>query len=144
MTYALATEFGERYERTEIEELMADSVRQLAGQANVEAFLPVLAYRFTRERLMSLSRKDAAVTGGLDIVFVSLSGGGRAQIAAALTTWLSDGGVSVHAAGTGAQQPLEEAITTVIEEAGIDPAESFARPASPEVIQAADLIVTMG
>ena len=58
-------------------------------------------YRFTRERLdaMSRMRGDRSLRG-LDVVFVSLSGGGRGQIAGALTTLLSEGSVSVHAAGT--------------------------------------------
>src|SRR5262245_56464331 len=81
------------FDRGQIEELMADSVQQLAGRAQVEDFLPVLAYRFTRERLSSLLRSHAS---GWDVVFVSLSGGGRGQMAAALTTLLSNGSVSVH------------------------------------------------
>ena len=94
---------------------------------------------------MALSRRArSAAEGSLDVVFVSLTGGGRSQIAAALTTWLSDGAVSVHAAGTGAQQPLDDGVATAIQELGIDIAESFARPASPEVLEAADVIVTMG
>jgi protein-tyrosine-phosphatase len=145
MIDALETEFGETFPRDRIEQLMSDSVERLAGQANVEEFLPVLAYRFTRERLRSLSRSTVPRVGGsLDIVFVSLSGGGRSQLASALTTWLTNGAVSAHAAGTGAQQPLAGPVADVLQELGLDTSESFARPASPEVLEAADVVVTMG
>ena len=93
----LYAEFGERFDHAYIDELMADSVDQLAGQAEFADFLPVLAYRFTRERLSS---KDRVAGTGHDVVFVSLSGGGRGQLAAALTALLSKGAVTVHAAGT--------------------------------------------
>jgi arsenate reductase len=137
----LCAEFSGRFDRGRIEELMADSVDQLAGQAQVEDFLPVLAYRFTRERLSSMGR---SVGTGLDVVFISLSGGGRGQIAAALTTLLSGGRVSVHAAGTatlGVVDPITEA---VIGELGIDTSEAFARPVDGEILANADVIVTMG
>jgi arsenate reductase len=121
MVDRLVAEFGDQFERERIGELMADSVRQLAGPAHVAEFLPVLAYRFTRERLRSIGRAPGA---SLDIVFVSLSGGGRGQMAAALTTLLSDG--------------------AVIRELGVDTSEFFVRPVSSDVLDAADVIVTMG
>jgi hypothetical protein len=59
----LCAEFGDRFERGRIEDMMADSVSQLAGQAQVEDFLPVLAYRFTRERLNSIGRSSGTGPG---------------------------------------------------------------------------------
>ena len=44
---------------------MADSLSHLAGPAQVPDFLPVLAYRFTRERLMSAGRTPGT---GWDVV----------------------------------------------------------------------------
>jgi protein-tyrosine-phosphatase len=141
MVEALVTEFGDRFERARIEELMADSVQQLAGSAQVADFLPVLAHRFTRERLTSLARSRGT---GWDVVFVSLSGGGRGQIAAALTTLLSGGRVSVHAAGTATEGVVDPVVETVIAELGVDTSEAFARPVSRDVLAGADVIVTMG
>ena len=63
--------------------------------------MPLLAYRLTKERLRASGNStDAAARDGHDVVFVSLSGGGRGQIPAALTTLLSEGTVTVHSAGT--------------------------------------------
>jgi arsenate reductase (thioredoxin) len=101
----------------------------------------VLAHRFTRERLLSLTRTR---DGTVDIVFVSLSGGGRGQIAAALTRLLGGDNVSVHAAGTSAPAVIDPSVATVIGELGVDISEAFARPVTTEVIASADVVVTMG
>lgn len=141
MVDSLVGEFGDRFERAKIEELMSDSVSQLAGRAAVNDFLPVLAYRFTRERLGSLARSRGT---GWDVVFVSLSGGGRGQIAAALTRHLSGNLVTVHSAGTSTQGDIDPAVEAVIAELGIDTSESFARPVSSDILGSADMVVTMG
>jgi arsenate reductase len=69
---------------------------------------------------------------------------GRGQIAAALTTLLSEGRVSVHSAGTAVQGQIDPDVRAVIAELGVDPDEQFARPVTEEVLRAADVIVTMG
>ena len=141
MVERLVSEFGDRFERARIEELMADSLRQLAGPAEVPDFLPILAYRFTRERLGSIGR----VTGvSWDVVFVSLSGGGRGQMAAALAALLSEGRVTAHAAGTSRHGVLDPTVEAVIRELGVDTSEFYVRPVSSDVLAGSDVIVTLG
>jgi arsenate reductase (thioredoxin) len=138
----LVAEFGDRFERDRIAELMTDSVSQLASSAQVPDFLPVLAYRFTRERLGSIGRAPGT---SWDVVFVSLSGGGRGQMAAALTTLLSEGeAVMAHAAGSSRHGVLDPTVEAVIRELGVDTSEFFVRPVSSDILTAADVIVTMG
>jgi arsenate reductase (thioredoxin) len=141
MVDRLVGEFGDRFERAQIEELMADSLGQLAGPAQVPDFLPVLAYRFTRERLGAIARTRGT---SVDLVFVSLSGGGRGQMAAALATLLSEGGVTAHAAGTSRHGFLDPTVESVIHELGVDTSEFYVRPVSDDILAAADVIVTMG
>ena len=141
MVDRLVAEFGDRFERDRIAELMEDSVTQLASSAHVPDFLPVLAYRFTRERLGSIGRAPGTSS---DVVFVSLSGGGRGQMAAALTTLLSEGAVTAHAAGSSRHGVLDPTVETVIRELGVDTSEFFVRPVSSDILVAADVIVTMG
>ena len=81
-TDALCDEFGDLHSRETIVGLMRDSVGQLAGDAEVSEFVPVLAHRFTRERLKALVRAGAAEAG--DVLFVGLGDTGRGQMAAAL------------------------------------------------------------
>jgi arsenate reductase (thioredoxin) len=145
MVDALRDEFGEQFTSEQIDSVMADSVERLAGRAEVDDFLPVLAHRYARERLKAALRASAPrAEGSWDVVFVSLTGGGRAQLAAAVTTAVSGGAVAVHAAGSGATGGIDETVARVIAGLGIDTSEAFARPASDEVLRAADVIVTMG
>jgi len=141
----LCAEFEGKVEARVIVALMADSAARLAETAAIPDYLPPLAYRLTKERLQANSRTDRA---GADdrrvVVFVSLSGGGRGQIAAALTTLLSGNRVAVHSAGTAVQGQIDPAVSTVISELGVDVSEAFARPITPEVLGAADVVVTMG
>lgn len=141
----LCSEFAGRFDCERIEDLMADSVERVMKTATVFDFVPLMAYRFTRERLNAIGRaqyKDAE--GAWDVVFVSLSGGGRGQIAAALTAKLSRKRVSVHSAGTATSAEIDPHVRTAIAELGLDPDEQFARPVTDEVLRGADVIVTMG
>ena len=141
----LCSEFAGQFSRAQIEEVMNDSSARVLETATVYDFVPLMAYRFTRERLNAITRAAGQEPSGkCDVVFVSLSGGGRGQIAAAITTALSDGRVSVHSAGTAPRRLTEPGVRTVIEELGLDPDHEFARPVTDEVLQGADVIVTMG
>ena len=105
----------------------------------------VIGRRTARERLNAIicsTRQDA--TGSWDVVYVSLSGGGRGQIAVALTTLLSDGRVSVHSAVTAVRGEIDPGVRAVIAELGVDHEHAFARPVTDEVLRAAEVIVTMG
>lgn len=100
MVRDLCSEFAGQFDRSQIENVMNDSVRRVLESARVFDFVPLMAYRFTRERLNAIRRAQGQdAEGTWDVVFVSLSGGGRGQIAAALTTLLSHNRVSVHSAG---------------------------------------------
>lgn len=144
MVRDLCSEFGQ-FPREQIESVMNDSVERVLKTATVFDFVPLMAYRFTRERLNAITRAQGEDTQGTwDVVFVSLSGGGRGQIAAALTSLLSEGRVSVHSAGTAVEGQIDPDVRAVIAELGVDPSEQFARPVTEEVLRAADVIVTMG
>src|SRR6516165_1083879 len=56
MVEELPSEFDGEFDGRQIEELMADSVARLAETAAVVDFIPLMAYRFTRERLNALTR----------------------------------------------------------------------------------------
>lgn len=145
MVDKLCAEFDGAFDRTEIEGVMRDSNARLSDGARVTDFIPLMAYRFTRERLNAINRARGMETSTTrDVVYVSLSGGGRGQIAAALTAQLSGKQVSVHSAGTAAQAEIDPQVRTVIQELGVDPDQAFARPVTGDVLRGADVIVTMG
>ena len=65
-------------------------------------------------------------------------------MAAALTSLLSDGAVTAHAAGASQHGVLDPTVEAVIRELGVDTSEFFVRPVSRDILDAADVIVTMG
>lgn len=145
MTDELVAEYDGRFSSQLVRRLMADSAERLAQSAALADYLPALATRLTRERLLSGDRAGGGTDRShRDVVFVSLSGGGRGQIAAALTTHLAGGRVSVHSAGTAPRAGIDPAVGAALSELGIDSSDAFARPVTPEVLRGTDVIVTMG
>jgi arsenate reductase (thioredoxin) len=140
----LVDEFGDRYTRERIQGIMDDSVESLASEGQVEDFMPALAHRFTRERLKALARASGPEQAMPDVLFVGLGDTGRGQMAAALVTLRSEGRVVAHSAGSSAAAALDPAVLEVMGEVGVDLSEAFAKPLSPEVLEAADVVVTMG
>jgi arsenate reductase (thioredoxin) len=142
---ALVDEFGDAHSRETIEGIMDDSVRQLVGRAEVDDFLPTLAHRFARERLKALGRAHGPEDAVSDVLFVGLGDTGRGQMAAALLTLRSEGRVVAHSAGSTAGPPaIDPAVAEVMAELGVDLSEAYAKPLAPEVLAAADVVVTMG
>jgi arsenate reductase (thioredoxin) len=140
----LTDEFGGAVDAQRIETILSDSVDRLASNSTVTEFVPLLSMRLARERLLAITRRRADGVANWGVVYVSLSGGGRGQIAAALTTHLSGGLVSVHSAGTASRGEVDPNVRAVIAEIGLDPQDAFARPITEEVLRATDVVVTMG
>jgi arsenate reductase (thioredoxin) len=140
----LVEEFGHHQSRETIERLMDDSVHQLVKDAQVEDFLPALAHRFTRERLKAITRAQGPAGEEPDVLFIGLGDTGRGQMAAALLTLRSEGRIVAHSAGSHAGAKLDPAVMEVMAELGTDLSEAYAKPLTPEVLGAADVVVTMG
>lgn len=141
---SLADEFDGVHPRETIERVMDDSVRQLVDRAEVDDFLPVLAHRFTRERLKAMGRAHGPEQASPDVLFVGLGDTGRGQIASALVTLRSEGRIVAHSAGSSFGVSVDPAVVAVMEELGVDLTEAYAKPLSQEVLAAADVVVTMG
>jgi arsenate reductase len=141
---ALVEEFGDVHSRDTVQRVMDDSLRQLVGDAQVDDFVPTLAHRFARERLKALGRAHGPESALPDVLFIGLGDTGRGQIAAALLTLRSEGGIVAHSAGSTAQSAIDPGVVEVMAELGVDLTEAYAKPLSREVLEAADVVVTMG
>lgn len=140
----LAQEFEGVFERSYIEALVEESARQLEG-ASVASFVPILAHRFARERLRAQAIAEGKLARSVtEVVFVSITGGGRARMAASLLERSVGATVSVHTAGSGSASGIDPNVRIAMEEVGIDLAEKYTKPLTPEVLASADLVVTMG
>jgi arsenate reductase (thioredoxin) len=141
---SLVEEFGDSHSRETVERVMQDSLTQLVHGAEVDDFVPTLAHRFARERLKALGRAHGPESASADVLFVGLGDTGRGQMGAALLTLRSEGRVVAHSAGSTVGVEVDPAVIEAMAELGVDLTEAYAKPLSHEVVEAADVIVTMG
>ncbi len=143
-TEALEGEFAGVFSRETIDRYIVDSLDQL-GSARFSDFLPVLAYRFARERLRALGQADGSIVKEQpEVLFVCVHNAGRSQMAAGLVTLRSEGRISVRSAGSTPGETINPLVVQAMGELGIDIGEAFPKPLTDEVVRAADVVITMG
>jgi arsenate reductase len=140
----LAEEFAGIFSRETISRYMAES-QDLLGEARIYAFVPVLAHRFTRERLKALAQAEGRIAKEQpEVLFVCVQNAGRSQMAAGLLKLRSRGQVHVRSAGSTPAGEVSPNAVAALEELGIDMSEEFPKPLTDEVVRAADVVITMG
>jgi protein-tyrosine-phosphatase len=141
---ALQDEFARTFSKETIERFLAESV-DLLGESKINIFVPVLAYRFARERLKALAQAEGLETKEQpEVLFVCVQNAGRSQMAAGLLTLRSGGLVGVRSAGSDPAEAVNPFAAEAMAELGVDLAEAFPKPLTDEVVRAADVVVTMG
>jgi arsenate reductase (thioredoxin) len=140
----LAKEFEGVFSRETIERFMAEST-DLLGEAKINVFVPVLAHRFTRERLRALAQVEGKLTKEQpEVLFVCVHNAGRSQMAAGLVKLRSAGRIHVRSAGSTPGEEINPAVVEVMHELGVDMSEEFPKPLTDEFVRAADVVITMG
>ncbi|MFC9911185.1 low molecular weight phosphatase family protein [Streptomyces sp. NPDC127197] len=129
-----------------IQHVLTDSYDRLAAHAHVRTHLVVLAEHLTTERLDALAHIQGAPGTGLPrVLFVCSQNAGRSQLAAALLAHRAAGRVVVSSAGPRPAAEVAPVVAQVLAEAGVGLTETaFPKPLTEEVVQAADIIITMG
>lgn len=79
-----------------------------------------------------------------EVLFVCVHNAGRSQMAAVLTSHLSGGRVHVRSAGSTPASEINPRVVEAIEELGLDLSQEFPKPLTDDVVQAADVVITMG
>jgi protein-tyrosine-phosphatase len=141
----LADEFAGTFNAQTIERFLTTSYDRFAETATMTDLLPLLAERFTRQRLQAMARVEGHGDDGKPIVlFLCVHNAGRSQMAL---------GFFNHHAGdralawSGGSEPGDEVNASAIAamaERSIDLAREFPKPWTDEIVQAADVVVTMG
>ncbi|MFG3656655.1 low molecular weight phosphatase family protein [Streptomyces sp. NPDC047706] len=141
----LALRYRGRFSAETIHRLVIDSYERLAEHARVRTHLVVLAEHLATERLDALTHIEGAPGVGLPrVLFVCSHNAGRSQMAAALLAHRAGGHVVVSSAGTHPAAEVEPLVAQVLTEAGVDLTDAFPKPLTQEVVQAADIVITMG
>ena len=141
----LEREYASTFGVETIDRFLYSSYDQFAGRATVPNFLPLLAERFARQRLNALARIEGKHSDGKPtVLFLCTHNAGRSQMALGYFAHLAgDNGV----AWSGGSEPGDEVNPSAIEaisEVGIDISGEHPKPWTDEIVQAADVVVTMG
>ncbi|MFF3606980.1 three-helix bundle dimerization domain-containing protein [Streptomyces sp. NPDC002463] len=142
----LAVHHQGRYRVETVQRLIADSYERLAVNAHVRTHLVVPAERFAAERLDALAHVEnpTAGDGRPRMLFVCSHNAGRSQMAAALLAHRAGDGVIASSAGTQPSGAVDSHLLQALTEAGVALDEVSPKPLTDEVVQASDIVITMG
>ena len=145
----LAADLSEKFAGTfgseTVERYVLESYTGLLRTSKVRAHLASQTTRFAADRLTALAQAKGAIESPVpEVLFVCEQNAGRSQMAAVLMNSLGAGRVHVRSAGSSPSASLNPAVIQVMAELGLDMGEEFPKPLTDDVVQAADVVVTMG
>jgi arsenate reductase len=141
----LQTEFTDMFGVETIERYLHSSYDQFAGHATVPNFLPLLAERFARQRLHALARVEGKMTDNKPtVLFLCTHNAGRSQMALGFFNHLAGELAVAWSGGSEPGDKINPAAVEAMAEVGIDITGEFPKPWTDEIVQASDVIVTMG
>jgi protein-tyrosine-phosphatase len=140
----LCAEFRGTFGRETVERCVDESIGRMSGVRVVD-FIPLFVHRFAREQLRALGQVQGLIAKDVpEVLFVCTHNAGRSQMAAALLDHHADGRVHVRSAGSTPADQLNPAVVAALTEVGLDVSKEFPKPLTDEVVQAADVVITMG
>ncbi|WP_099025340.1 arsenate reductase ArsC [Mycolicibacterium palauense] len=141
----LQEQFGQHFGTETIERFLHSSYDQFAGRATVPNFLPLLAERFARQRLTALARVEGKITDTTPtVLFLCTHNAGRSQMALGFFTHLAGEKAVAWSGGSEPGTEINPAAIAAMDEVGIDITGEYPKPWTDEIVQAADVVVTMG
>lgn len=141
----LAARFSGTFSVETVERYVLESYVSLLRTSAVKAHLATRTVRFATDRLTALAQAKGALERDVpEILFVCEQNAGRSQMAAVLTAQLSGGKVHVRSAGSMPSPEVNPTVVQAMTELGLDMSREFPKPLTDDVVQAADVVVTMG
>ncbi len=95
-------------------------------------------------RKLTAPRMDGTTAATPEVLFVCVHNAGRSQMAAALLDRRAAGAVKVRSAGSEPADQLNPAVVEAMAEVGLDISREFPKPLTDELVQGADVVITMG
>lgn len=145
----IATQLAERFSgifaAETVERYVFESYTALARTAKVRTHLVPLTERFANDRLTALATAKGAIERtGPEVLFICVQNAGRSQMAAALLKAYAGDRVNVRSAGSAPGEVIEPNVIEAMARRGLSLSEEFPKPLTDDVIQAADVLITMG
>ncbi|MFP7761004.1 arsenate reductase ArsC [Marisediminicola sp. LYQ134] len=142
---ALAERYRGVFAAETVERYVLESYTALLRTSTVKAHLIANTKRFAADRLEALATATGATPKDRpQVLFVCEQNAGRSQMAAVLAEHLSGGQVVVRSAGSMPASSLHAEVVEVMTEIGLDIEQAFPKPLTDDVVQAADVVITMG
>jgi arsenate reductase len=140
----LHEEFAGIFSGETIERYVAESTHALSS-SRVQMYVPI----FVHDSHANASGRSLKAEGKVarevpEVLFVCVHNSGRSQMAAALPSHYSEGGVHVRSAGSAPKDEINANVVQALSEVGIDVRQEFPKPLTDEVVRAADAVITMG
>jgi arsenate reductase len=128
-----------------VEGFLHSSHDHFASHASVPNFLPLLAERFARQQLRALAKVEGKGHDGKPIVlFLCTHNAGRSQMAMGFFTHLAGDAAVAWSGGSEPGDEVNPAAVQAMSERGIDISHEYPKPWTDEIVQAADVVITMG
>ena len=141
----LAGRFAGVFSPETVAACLVESHELLSTTARITSHLTVLSERFARERLTAAAQAQGALVSDVpEVLFVCVHNAGRSQMAAALLDHHAQGAVHVRSAGSTPANEINPAVRDVMAELGLDLSREFPKPLTTDVVEAADVVITMG
>jgi protein-tyrosine-phosphatase len=140
----LYDEFANKVGRESVDAVLQASWDHVDAGARIKHHVPLLAERFARGQLWALARMNGHHEGVPAVLFLDTHDAGRAKMAKGLLSGRSGGRVLAFSAGTDPDIDVVPAVVDVMNEVGVSLEQSFPKPYTAEMVQAADLVVTFG
>ncbi len=141
----LQREFDGTFGTETIEAFLASSYDQFATRARIAAHLPLFAERFARQRLHALATVEGKSDDGRPIVlFLCVHNAGRSQMALGWFTHLAGDRAVAWSGGSEPGSQVNPSAVAAMAEVGIDISREYPKPWTDEIVQAADVVITMG
>jgi protein-tyrosine-phosphatase len=141
----LVGDFEDTFNVETIERFLASSYEQFANRASVVNFLPLLAERFAKQRLTALAKVEGKALDGTRVVlFLCTHNAGRSQMALGFFTHHAGDQAIAWSGGTEPGTQVNPAAVAAMAERGIDISGEYPKPSTEEIVQAADVVISMG
>jgi len=141
----LEKDFADMFGVETIERFLHSSYDQFANRASIPNFLPLLAERFARQRLHALARVEGKSSDGKPtVLFLCTHNAGRSQMALGFFTYFAGDAAVAWSGGSEPGNEINTSAVAAMAERGIDISGEYPKPWTDEIVQAADVVITMG
>ncbi|MGH3920105.1 MAG: low molecular weight phosphatase family protein [Pseudonocardiaceae bacterium] len=145
ISHDLTKKFAGRLSPETVDRFVRESFTLMDRKAKIRVHLVALTRRFAWDRLTALEKvQNAVATGVPEVLFVCVHNAGRSQMAAALLAHHGQDRVVVRSAGSAPADEINPAVEEALHEIGVPLTDAYPKPLTDEVVQASDVVITMG